>query len=240
MSAPLDRPIDFPLGNRLPFTLSIATREDEVREVCAHRGRLYSKEMPELGERLREPEVLDRQAPGREIIVARSRLDGEIIGSLRVHFNNEGPLPIESCIEFPEHMQGKLIMEGARLCSSAGPVCRSALVKAAIRLSQTHGACFAALTARPRISVIYESVGFKDLFEPNRVFPIPYVNNVEHRVMGMPLDPVSYHAATKAAMKPSVFDFYHAEHADAFDFSKALPMGAHAKAMFAKQGAQSW
>ena len=208
----------------LPFTVKIAMSESDILEAVRHRSAAYSKELPELGTLLRQPEPFDERAPGRELIIARSRLDGGVIGSIRLHLNYNAPLPLERCIDLPERLRGKRLIEATRLAVSGGLVCRSALFKALLHFAWLHGVEECVVAARPRISIIHESLGFADLFLKNQTFPIPYANNLEHRVMTLPMVPLAFSAIALKAMKPSLHDFFLKTNHSDIDISNALSL----------------
>ena len=226
---PMDHQSDILNKNSLPFTLGIATLESEIQEVCRHRSLMYSKHNPELGAKLIEPEERDTPKPGQIIIVARSRLDRGIIGSIRVHLNNETPLPIESCVELPQHIHGCLLMESTRLSSSGGSVCRNALCKAAILYAQHHKAVYCVIAAKPSLVHLYEAIGFTDLISPMNTYPIPYANNIEHRVLGLPLEYNAYHQTLLHLNSNDVYDFYTTIHTSINETVNKNMLPSHSK-----------
>ena len=207
----------------LPVTIRAGASRSELAELVAHRSAAYARELPEMGRRLSEPEPADERRPGREIFCARSKLDGGIIGSVRVHLNNEDPIPLESCVELGPPFAGARLLEACRLSITGGLVCRQALFKAVILYAQQSNVDYAVVAARPRISVIHESIGFVDL-TPGRLHPLSYAAGIEHRALWLPLRPEET-AAVFMARKKSLHDFFFAtDHGKDIDVSGALPV----------------
>jgi hypothetical protein len=107
----------------LPFTVEIATRQD-LDDVANLRASAYGKHLPALGLKLLEPEMADYE-PGCEVFIARSRLDGTLLGTLRTHANVLEKLPLQASMRLPTHMLGTRMVETTRLCVKSGGKCFS-------------------------------------------------------------------------------------------------------------------
>jgi len=83
----------------LPFKVEIAT-EAQMDGVIQLRAASYGKHLPELGAKLRKAEAADFEL-GCEVLVATSKLDGSVLGTLRTHANVMAPLPLEASLKLP-------------------------------------------------------------------------------------------------------------------------------------------
>lgn len=202
----------------LPFTISLAKTAQDVLEVVEHRSRGYGRRSAALGSALSMPEPWDARAPGREILMARSKLDGKLIGSMRVFIHDHELFSIDAALDVPAPFKGKRTLTAARFCSPGGPACRSALFKGAMAFGRLHGAeCFV-IGSLPSIAPIYEHVGFRDVFEDGYMFPIASAENLPHRIMALSLSP---DAETQSG-RPAISAFLLADHGRDIDVTDAL------------------
>lgn len=205
----------------LPFQISVAQFGDNLTPIILHRARAYAQMAPDMGALLSKMEAADAQSPGREILVARSKLDGEVIGSMRIHVNSESPLPIQSCVDLPTPLKTARLLEACRLSVTGGLVCRHALFKALMLYAHRHAIDFCVVAAKPRVSILYESICFEEI-EPGRLHELSYANNAEHKALWLPLNPSAL-AEKFAARKKSLHDFYfNTHHGNDIDISGAL------------------
>lgn len=194
----------------LPFKITIARDAEELRAIAIHRAAAYARELPEMGAKLLLPESADTPAPGREVLVARSKLDGEIIGSLRIHINQTEPLPIQTCVDLPSPFKDARLLEACRLSITGGLVCRQALFKALMLYANQFSVDYCVVAARPRISVIHRSIGFEELFDGQTV-PLSYAAGIEHKVLWLPMDKPTLSGIMRNR-KQSMHDFYFETH----------------------------
>ena len=168
----------------LPFRVEIASRE-QLQEVAYLRAVTYGKHLPALGALLSRPEPAD-VALGCEVFVARSKLDGSLLGTLRTHANVDKPLPLQASLELPERFSGTRMVETTRLCVKGSPgasIVRSALFKAMHQycLDQTVEWMLAA--ARRPVDRIHDSLLFVDVKESRVYYPMAHAGGVPHRVL---------------------------------------------------------
>jgi hypothetical protein len=173
--------------NYLPFTVGVATT-DELPEVARLRASAYGKHLPDLGASLRFPEAADFEL-GCEVLVARSKFDGSLLGTLRTHANVLVPIPLEASIALPGRFEGTRMVEATRLCvlgSNHASLVRTALFKALHQYCLLQDANWMMAAGRRPIDRIYESLLFKDVEAPNRFYPMAHAGGIAHRVMSMP------------------------------------------------------
>lgn len=176
------------------------------------RAASYGKHLPELGAKLREAEASDFEA-GCEVLVATSKLDGSVLGTLRTHANVEKPLPLQHSLKLPARFHGSRMVEATRLCVKGNPhssLVRSALFKAlhSYCLEQDVDAMMA--TGRRPVDRIYDGLHFSDVGEAGVFYPMTFTGGVPHRVMHLsPRAAQSLWHAAQHALYGFVFETHH-------------------------------
>lgn len=169
---------------RLPFEVVIA-RESDLRDVAVLRGASYGKHLPELGAKLLAPEPADSE-PGCEVFMARSKLDGSLLGTLRTHANVFTPLPLQASMRLPTYLLGTRMVETTRLCIKGNPnssVVRSLLFKALFLYCMSQKVDWLLAAGRRPVDRIYDSLMFTDVEKPGEFYPMSHANGMPHRVM---------------------------------------------------------
>ena len=182
----LDEDAAAKLHNRLPFRISLATRAD-MDAVARLRTASYGRHLPELGERLAQSEPADFEA-GCEVLVATSKLDGSLLGTLRIHSNVLKPLPLEASVDLPLPYVGSRMAEATRLCiksSTASSLVRSALFKAFYFYCADQQIDWMLAVGRRPVDRLYDALLFSDVGEPGRYLPMAHVGNLPHRAMSL-------------------------------------------------------
>jgi len=173
-------------AERLPFRVSIASRE-ELAAVVRLRAMAYGRHLPELGARLAQSEPADYEW-GCEVIVATSKLDGSVLGSLRTHTNALKPLPLEASLQLPERYQGQRLIEATRLSILSGgeaSLVRNALFKAFYLYGQAQRADWLVVAGRRPVDRIYDGLLYTDVAEPGAFYEMSHAGGIPHRVMSM-------------------------------------------------------
>jgi hypothetical protein len=174
------------LVERLPFRVGIASRA-ELADVARMRAAAYGRHLPELGQRLAQPEPADFEW-GCEVIVATSKLDGTVLGTLRTHANVLKPLPLEESIDLPAHFQGKRLVEATRLSVLGGgqsSLVRNSLFKAFYLYSVAQNADCLVVAGRRPVDRIYDGLLYTDVAESGAFYPMAHAGGLPHRVMSM-------------------------------------------------------
>jgi hypothetical protein len=169
----------------LDFSIRVVTTEAELEGVQALRAAAYGHHLPGIGESFGRPDAMDRQ-PDTIVFYARDKRAGTVVGSCRIQVNLMRPLQIEESVPLPPEWRGRVLSEITRLTVLPGyshqPV-RLALVKAC------HLFCVArqigGVLAGSRRSLLrqYRSLGFVDVFEDGRLYPLRHGGNLEHRIL---------------------------------------------------------
>ena len=172
------------LDQSLPFKVEIA-ESHELLDVARMRAQTYGKYLPELAAKLCQPEFEDFEA-GSEVMVARSKLDGSLLGTLRTQSNLLKPLPLESSITLPERFKQSRLVETTRLCiqsSESSSLVRNALFKALHQYCLKQEVDYLLATGRHPVDRIYTGLLFADAIEAGTFYPMAHVGGVPHRVM---------------------------------------------------------
>lgn len=231
--------------DRLPFRVELAGAAD-MMAVARLRAAAYGRHLPGLASQLLQPEPADFEE-GNEVFVARSKLDGSLLGTLRTHANIFRPLPLEASIELPERFSGQRMIEATRLSvlgSLQASLVRNALFKAFFRYCLAQKVDWMLAAGRRPVDRIYDSMLWKDVAEPGRLYPMAHAAGVPHRVMC--LAPQDAEPVWRAAAHPLYRFAFQTEHPD-IDFTGArsldtirgttLPAATMAEAIARSHGA---
>jgi hypothetical protein len=137
---------------------------------------------------LREPEADDFRADTL-LLIAESKLDRRVVGSVRLQPNFKRPLRIESEAKLPEAYKGRRLVEGRRLGvenGMSGRMVMVALVKATYELCHASGIDYVVVAGRRSVAAIYRSMLFDDVFD-GRAISLSYAGNLPHNVFSMPI-----------------------------------------------------
>jgi hypothetical protein len=195
----------------LDFTIRVVTTDAELQAVQALRAAAYGHHLPHLAESFGRPDPMDRQ-DDTIVFFAQDKRTGTVVGTCRVQVNLLRPLQIEESVPLPAAWRGRPLSEITRLSVLPGynhqPV-RLGLVKAC------HLFCVArqigGVLAGSRRSLLrqYRSLGFVDVFEDERVYPLRHAGNLDHRILFR--DSVTAEADARAVQHPD-YDFVFRDH----------------------------
>jgi hypothetical protein len=175
-----------PFSEALPFVVEMA-REGDLKDVAALRSASYGKHIPALGMVLQKPEECDYEL-GCEVIVARSKFDGSLLGTMRVHTNAFKPLPLQTSLRLPERFSNMRMVEATRLCVKGSPnasLVRSALFKALFQYCEAQNVDWMMAAGRRPVDRIYDALLFSDVGESGKFYPMAHAGGVPHRVMSL-------------------------------------------------------
>ncbi len=169
----------------LPFTVELATDEAMLNDAVRIRQSAYARHLPDVAKTMEAVEKWDR-ADGAVVLVARGKLDGAPLGSMRIHTNEIIPLPLQQSVPLPEAFSGKLLAEATRLAvsqDSVGSVVKLALFKAYLHYCQARKVDSMVITARNPLDRMYERLCFVDVGTKGSFMPMAHVGGILHRVM---------------------------------------------------------
>ncbi len=172
---------------RLPFIVTIASDDAALRDAVAMRQAAYGRHLPDLAATLSEPEPSDRE-PGAIVLVARARLEGAVLGTMRIQTNRYQPLHLEDSAPLPQWLDSAALAEATRLGVVAGPagrVVKTALFKAFYQYCLLSAVDWMVITARPPLHRQYEALMFIDVFPSQALIPMAHVGGIGHRVLAL-------------------------------------------------------
>ena len=118
----------------LPFIVRVARvakNEHDLEKVLLLRSSAYGRHLPEFGKTLRYADELD-SAPGVMILLAESKIDASILGTMRIQSNRYAPLSLQNSVDLPEPLLSSSLAEATRLAvviGKVGRLVRNALFK---------------------------------------------------------------------------------------------------------------
>lgn len=170
---------------RLPFTVTEVTTQDQLFKAVALRYEAYARHLPELAAHLRGPEPQDTQ-PGYTVLLAESRLDGSALATVRLQTNDAGPLGMESSFPLPSWMRGRRLAEATRLAVSRathGRFITTVMFKAYFQFCLARDIDWMAICARSPLDRIYLSLQFEDIVAGGEYLPLHHSGDIPHRAL---------------------------------------------------------
>lgn len=185
---------------RLPFTMRFAKNEADLRKAVSIRYAAYARHVPNWAEQLRDPESLDFQ-DGVSILLVESKLDGRVLGTMRLQTNQYAPLPIETSVELPDCFAGRVLAQASRLGvvqERVGRVVKTLLFKAFYMHCLNAGIDWVVIAARSPLDRYYESLMYEDVFPEIGYIPLKHADNIPHRVFALEIATARERWATAA------------------------------------------
>ena len=71
------------MTSTLGFTVRLIASGEDLRDACLVRAQAYGRHLPELGQRLAEPDELDFE-PGTTVFICRDKATGRATGTMRI------------------------------------------------------------------------------------------------------------------------------------------------------------
>lgn len=172
----------------LPFRLRLARDDRDLSKIVALRAQAYGRRVPGMDDKLSTPEPDDRRTDV-VVLMAESKADGQVLGSMRLMTNLHHMLHMEHELSLPAAFSGQVLLEAGRLtvraCDEARMV-SSALYKALYELSFHAGVDTVLVTARSPVDRIYRAMQFKDALEGRKI-ALPSVLNLPHGLYYLPV-----------------------------------------------------
>lgn len=169
----------------LPFTVTRVRSEDDLLAAVSVRHAAYARHVPDLARQLQTPEPADLLTD-TVILLARSKLDGSPLGTMRFQTNEHGPLPIEHSVPLPYLLTHRRLAEATRLgvtASSQGRLVKMALFKAFYLHCQQAGVDDMVIASRSPLDRHYRQLLFVDVFEPGFQVPLRHAANLPHAIL---------------------------------------------------------
>lgn len=172
----------------LPFRVRIAETPQDVRQVVEIRSSAFARHLPSQGAALSKPEA-DDEYQEVLLLLAERKLDGRVLGSIRLQPNIRRPLRIESVTELPEPYDGSRLVEFMRLGVEnglSGQMVMAALAKASFEICHAAEMQYIVAVGRRTTSVLYRSMQFDDVLGGETV-RVPHAGNLEHSIYCLPI-----------------------------------------------------
>ncbi|HUJ87799.1 MAG TPA: hypothetical protein VLX30_13200 [Burkholderiales bacterium] len=183
-------PGEMPAVERLPFTVSVARSDEQLRKAVSMRHAAYARHVPALAEKLKAPEPCDHEE-GSVVLLAESKLDGSPLGTMRIQTNRYRPLAIEQSVELPQWLQDCSLAEATRLGVALGRVGRmvkTLLFKAFFRYCEQAEIDWMVIGGRAPLDKQYEALLFQDVFPERGFIPLRHASNIPHRVLAFEVE----------------------------------------------------
>lgn len=169
----------------LSFEVRFARTREDLQAACRVRAMSYGHHVPHLHETLMEPDLLDADK-STLVALCVDKNSGEAVGTARFQTNAGGPLLIEHSMTVPEAIRGDTRAEITRLSAVAGadPLVKLALMKASYLFCLATQVRWMVIGARSEALVRqYRRLGFTNMFEDERAFPLLHAGRLDHRVL---------------------------------------------------------
>jgi len=169
----------------LPFTVTRVRNEDDLLAAVSVRHAAYARHVPTLARQLQAPEPADLVAD-TVILLARSKLDGSPLGSMRFQTNASGPLPLEHSVTLPYQLAQRRLAEATRLGvapSAEGRLVKMALFKAFYLHCRNAGVDEMVIASRSPLDRHYRQLQFVDVFEPGFQVLLRHAANLPHAIL---------------------------------------------------------
>jgi predicted GNAT family N-acyltransferase len=189
-SVPNHRPYRAPIQSTqdLPFTVRLAKGAKDMQDLITLRQQVYGKHVPGIARKLETMETDDKR-PDALILVARSKSNDQLLGSVRLVNNLSEPLRVESEITLPPQFKRRKLAEARRLVvvgGTAGRAVSASLIKAAFEICFRAGIDDTLITARHPVDRMYRMMQFDDLLGTKKI-TLPDASNLPHSLFGMPI-----------------------------------------------------
>jgi hypothetical protein len=174
-----------PQRESLNFTVRVVTELADLKRVQRLRAMAYGHHLPQFAEQFGRDDPLDLD-PDVLVLCAEDKATREIVGSCRIQVNRRTTLQIQSCIDTPASLKGRLLSEITRLAVLPGygdRLVRMGLVKACHlhNIAMQVAGIFAG--SRRALMRQYRALGFVDLYDDEREVPLSYSGGLPHRVL---------------------------------------------------------
>ncbi len=172
----------------LPFTVTLATTESDIARAVAVRSSAYLRHRAPAADKLRVAEADDCRTDVI-LLFACSKLDGGVLGTIRIHPNFEHPMKFEDSVRLPSRFDGKRCVEFMRLGvvnGLDGRLVTSALAKASYEICVANAIDYIFVASRPPVDAVYRGYRFDDLLGGEKV-DLSYAPGAKHSILCLPV-----------------------------------------------------
>ncbi|MCZ8015259.1 MAG: hypothetical protein O9274_06140 [Limnobacter sp.] len=168
----------------LPFWIAKAETDHEFELAAKARQLAYGRHLPQLGEKLGEPDDDDR-CDEFAVLIAYAKLDGSCIGTVRIQISRHRPLALEHSFGLPPALREGRIAEISRLAIPArsnGLALRLMLIKAAYWYCRSNLVDRAFLCVRHPVDRQYRRFDLEDVLPSIEFIPMAHIGMIPHRI----------------------------------------------------------
>ena len=172
----------------LPFTVKLVTSPDDLSDALAVRAAAFLRHNAPALDKVRHGEDDDRR-DDVVLLVARSKLDGGVLGTMRLDPNLNEPMHLESAMAVPERFASARCVEFMRLGvvnGASGHLVSSALAKAGYEICVAMKMDYILLCSRAPVDTLYRGYRFDDLLNGKRL-DLHYAPGAPHFVLCLPV-----------------------------------------------------
>jgi hypothetical protein len=172
----------------LPFTVSLVATKDELARAVAVRATAFLRHNAPAADALRHGEKDDLR-DDVVLLVARSKLDGGVLGTIRIQPNLRTPMHLESVISLSFPFNESRCVEFIRLGvlnGSSGRLVSFALAKASYEICRATQMDYIFVCSRAPVDTMYRRYMFDDFLE-GRKLELHYAPGVPHTVLCLPV-----------------------------------------------------
>lgn len=171
-----------------PFTVKLVGSRRDFTDAIALRAEAYRRHNAPALDKIRNGEE-DDQRDDVVLLVARSKLDDGVVGTLRIDPNFYRPMHVESVIDIPAPYSKSRCVEFMRLGvrnGSGGRLVSSALAKAGYEICVAMKVDYIFLCSRSPVDMLYRGYRFDDLLG-GRKLDLHYAPGAPHSVLSLPV-----------------------------------------------------
>lgn len=173
----------------LPFVVRLASSERDLLDVVSLRSKTYSRHNAPAARLVRSLEEEDLRGDGL-ILVARSKIDGTAIGSVRVQTRVQRPLMVESAMQLPHDVASANpieLMRGSITNGLPGRTVSASFAKATFLLCRKFAFSHVIVTCREPVDLMYRAYRFDELLG-GALIELPYSPGARHKVLCLPMN----------------------------------------------------
>ncbi|MEO7115789.1 MAG: hypothetical protein ABIZ18_08005 [Caldimonas sp.] len=181
-------PPNVQITKRLPFEIRVATTPGDIAELVSVRSETYARHKAPGAEFLKAAESQDG-APDAILLIARAKIGGGVVGSVRIQTRLVHPLMVESAMALPSNITTCTpveLMRGSVRGGTAGRMVSAALAKASFLMAIELGFTHIIVTCREPVDSMYRAYRFDDLLGGTMI-NLPYSPGAPHRVLCLPV-----------------------------------------------------
>jgi hypothetical protein len=176
-----------------PFKIRVATTAVELAELVAVRSQAYERHNAPGVANLKVAEKQD-SAPDAILLTARSKIDNEILGSVRVQTRIVRPLMVESATILPVEVSKAApveLLRGNVRNGGGGRMVSAGLAKASFQLCVECGFTHILVTCRQPVNLMYRAYQFDELLAGDLI-DLPYSPGAKHKVLCLPVNEATH------------------------------------------------